>query len=389
VPRGTPAPVTAPDTAAAPDRPLVTSRERVACPDCGLEQVLPAIADHEVARCQRCRRLLKVPDAQSRAAFALILAALLLWIPGCLAPLMTVFAGGASRSANLVQCAFKLWGQGYAPLSVLVGVLMLVIPSAFMLLTLAQALPRTDPGEFRRMAHHLRPWLMMEVFVVGGCVAYSRIQSVATVQVETGGWCLAGAAMLLLGSLALRGDPPAEEDLRRDHVSSRKLSLETTTAMVVTGLVLYIPANVLPVSQIERYGSIENYTIMGGVIELVHYDLWPLAVIVFMASVVVPLAKLFGLAWLLWQTRRRSTRLLQQRTRVYRLIDTIGRWSNIDVFMISLLGALVQFGALERVRPKPGALAFAGVVLITMVAAQCFDPRVMWQAALPEPESPP
>ncbi len=96
-----------------------------------------------------------------------------------------------------------------------------------------------------------------------------------------------------------------------------------------------------------------------------------------MASVVVPLAKLFGLAWLLWQTRRGSAQLLQQRTRVYRLIDTIGRWSNIDVFMISILGALVQFGALERVRPEPGALAFAGVVLITMFAAQCFDPRAI------------
>lgn len=363
----------------------MTIRERVACPDCSLEQALPAIADHEVARCRRCRRLLKVPDAQSRAAYALTLGALLLWIPGCLAPLMTVFAGGASRSANLVQCAYKLWGQGYPPLSILVVVLMLAIPSAFMLLTLAQAVPRTDPGEFRRMAHHLRPWLMTEVFVVGGCVAYSRIQSVASVQVDIGGWCLAGAAMLLLGSLALRGDPPADEDLRRDHVPSGRLSMDATTAMVIAGLVLYIPANVLPVSQIERYGSVENYTIMGGVIELVHYDLWPLAVIVFLASVVVPLAKLFGLAWLLWQTRRGSTQYLQHRTRIYRLIDTIGRWSNIDVFMISLLGALVQFGALERVRPEPGALAFAGVVLITMIAAQCFDPRVMWQVAAPEP----
>ncbi len=367
----------------------MTSRERVACPDCSLEQVLPAISDREVLRCRRCQRLLKVPEAQSRAAFALMLGALLLWIPGCLGPLRTVFAGCASRSANLVQCAYKLWGQGYPPLSILVVILMLAVPSAFMLLTLAQAVPGADTGDFRRVAHHLRPWLMTEVFVVGGCVAYSRIQSVASVQVETGGWCLAGAAMLLLGSLALGGDPPADEDLRRDKVPATKLSLEATTAMVFAGLVLYIPANVLPVSQIERYGSTENYTILGGVIELVHYDLWPLAAIVFMASIVVPLAKLFGLAWLLWQTRQHSTRLLQQRTRVYRLIDTIGRWSNIDVFMISLLGALVQFGALERVRPEPGALAFAGVVLITMIAAQCFDPRVMWQAAAPEPKSPP
>jgi len=372
----------------------VTLRERVACPDCSLEQHLPPIAEHEVARCRRCLRLLKVPETQSRAALALTLAALLLWIPGCMAPLLTVIAGGASRSANLVECAAKLWGSGYPPLSVLVAVLMIGIPSAFMVFTLAQLLPGINPNGLRRMAHHLRPWLMMEVFVVGGCVAYSRIQSVASVEVDVGGWCLAGAALLLLGSLALRGDPPEEEDLRTPSGAVqadpvRPLSLQSTTALVITGLVLYIPANLLPVLQIERYGATESDTILGGVFELVHNDLWPLAVIVFTASIVVPLAKLFGLAWLLWQTRRGSARALHQRTRVYRLIDTIGRWSNIDVFMISILGALVQFGALERVRPEPGALAFAGVVLITMFAAQAFDPRAMWRAAQPATDAAP
>jgi paraquat-inducible protein A len=370
VPQATLVPATAPDL--------------VACPDCSLEQTLPELAEHEEARCPRCLRLLKVPDAQSGAALALMLGALLLWIPGCLAPLLTVFASGASHSSNLVGCALRLWGAGYPPLAVLLVVLMLAIPSAFMLVTLAQAVTNTSNDELRTLAHHLRPWLMLEVFVVGGCVAYSRIQTVAAVNVDIGGWCLAGSAILLLGSMALGGDPPLHTQRK---LRAGNLSLQTTTALVVTGLVLYIPANVLPVLQIERYGSIESDTILGGVLELVHYDLWPLALIVFMASVVVPLAKLFGLAWLLWQTRRRSAQQLRQRTRVYRLIDAIGRWSNIDVFMISILGALVQFGALERVRPESGALAFAGVVLITMIAAQCFDPRLMWRDAVPQPEA--
>ena len=368
----------------------MTSRERVACPDCSLEQALPAIGAHEVARCARCRRLLKVPDAQSRAAFAVILSALLLWIPGCLAPLLTVTAGGASRGANLIECAVRLWATGYPPLCALVVVLMLGVPTAFMLLTLAQALPGARlRGACSRVAGYLRPWLMTEVFVVGGCVAYSRIQTVATVTIDAGGWCLAASSMLLLASLALRGDTPAAADTapaRRSTATARdRVSLQATTALVIAGLVLYIPANVLPVLQIERYGSIETDTIVGGVVELVHNDLWPLAAIVFLASVVVPLAKLFGLSWLLWQTRRGSARLLPQRTRIYRLIDTIGRWSNIDVFMISILAALVQFGALTRVRPDAGALAFAGVVLITMFAAQSFDPRAMWWAAAPRP----
>ena len=149
----------------------MTSRERVACPDCGLEQTLPALADDEEARCPRCLRLLQVPDSQSGTAFALMLGALLLWIPGCLAPLLTVSSGGANHSANLVGCALKLWSAGYPPLSALLVVLMLAIPSAFMVLTLVQAVPGADSDEMRALAHRLRRWLMLEVFVVGGCVA--------------------------------------------------------------------------------------------------------------------------------------------------------------------------------------------------------------------------
>ena len=367
------------------------SREGVACPDCGLVQSLPDIADHEVARCTRCHRLLKVPESLSQASFALILGALLLWVPGCLAPLMTVYAGGASRSATLLDCALKLFGVGYSPLGILVLTLMILVPSLFMLLLVIAQIswicPPALAERLRMWAQHLRPWLMTEVFVVGASVAYSRIQSEGTVRVDPGGWCLAGSALLLLASLAMLGEysgrpqPHSPASVRR----ASRASLHATAALVFAGFVLYIPANVMPILEIESYGSVTQNTILGGAIELIHYGLWPLAVIVFMASVVIPLAKLFGLSWLLWQTHRHSPNLLRQRTRIYRLIDTIGRWSNIDVFTLSLLAALVQFGALERVRPEPGAIAFAGVVLITMIAAQSFDPRTMWRAARSRP----
>ena len=347
-----------------------------------------------MARCARCHRLLKVPESLSQASFALILGALLLWVPGCLAPLMTVYAGGASRSATLLDCALKLWGTGYTSLGILVLTLMIVVPSVFMLLLVvaqvAWICPQPLAERLRMWAQHLRPWLMTEVFVVGACVAYSRIQSVGNVRVDYGGWCLAGSAMLLLGSLALLGEYSGRPQWQSQASMRRagSASLQGTAALVCAGFVLYIPANVMPILQIESYGSVTQNTILGGVVELVHYDLWPLAVIVFTASVVVPLAKLFGLSWLLWQTHRRSPKLLRERTRMYRLIDTIGRWSNIDVFTLALLAALVQFGALERVRPERGAVAFAGVVLITMIAAQCFDPRTMWRAARSPPPLP-
>jgi paraquat-inducible protein A len=106
-----------------------------------------------------------------------------------------------------------------------------------------------------------------------------------------------------------------------------------------------------------------------------------LALLVFFASIAVPVLKLISLAVLLISTQRRSRWRLHDRTILYRVVDGIGRWSMIDVFMISILVALVQFGALETVIPGPGAIAFAAVVILTMLAAERFDPRLMWDAA--------
>jgi len=153
-----------------------------------------------------------------------------------------------------------------------------------------------------------------------------------------------------------------------------------TVALVIAGFLLYVPANLLPVLSIERFGRDEPSTIISGVLELITNGLWPLAIIVFTASVVVPLVKLFGLTLMLVMTRLRSPRWLVGRTMTYRFIDRIGRWSNIDVFMISILAALLQFGTLTSLRPQPGAIAFAAVVVITMLASRCFDARVMWDA---------
>jgi len=129
------------------------------------------------------------------------------------------------------------------------------------------------------------------------------------------------------------------------------------------------------------FGTGQPNTILGGVRDLIRSGLWPLALLVFFASIAVPVLKLISLGVLLISTQRRSRWRLHDRTALYRVVEGIGRWSMIDVFMISILVALVQFGTLETVIPGPGAIAFAGVVILTMFAAECFDPRLMWDAA--------
>jgi paraquat-inducible protein A len=159
------------------------------------------------------------------------------------------------------------------------------------------------------------------------------------------------------------------------------LALDRTAALVIAGYVLLLPANLLPILTIEQLGSITPNTILRGIRELIRADLWPLAVVVFTASFIVPLLKLFALTWMLLATRWHSDRHLVGRTRLYRAIDLIGRWSNIDVFMLSILVALVQFGFLSEVRASYGAPAFAAVVVLTMIASRAFDSRLMWDAA--------
>jgi paraquat-inducible protein A len=163
-------------------------------------------------------------------------------------------------------------------------------------------------------------------------------------------------------------------------VPRRPGSLATTAAFTAAGYILYLPANVLPVLTITRFGRTDAYTILGGVRDLAAAELWPLALLVLFASILVPVFKLAGLTWFLIAIRLRSARLLRERTALYRLIDFIGRWSNIDVFMISIVSALLRFGTLTTVDPGPGIASFAAVVVLTMVAARTFDPRLMWDA---------
>jgi paraquat-inducible protein A len=130
-----------------------------------------------------------------------------------------------------------------------------------------------------------------------------------------------------------------------------------------------------------QFGRQEHNTILSGVLELIRNDLWPLAVIVFTASIILPLVKLVGLTWMLVATRRGSSHLLLARTRLYRTIDAVGRWSNIDIFSVAVLVAILQFGSLTAVHAGSGLVAFAAVVIITMLAAMVFDPRLMWDAS--------
>jgi paraquat-inducible protein A len=394
---------------------------RLACPDCGLLQRLPPLFGRQYAECRRCARTLATPTSGRCAApLALLLAAFIMLQPAFARPLMRVFAY-APHTTGMTSGAKALWREGFHALGALVAAYGVVVPWLFLALliycltSLQLGRAHAGLGPIFRWAIQLRPWAMLEVYLLGAFVAYSRMKAVGEVHIGMGGWCLLAATLLLLLALTQLDERtvwdslPCERQVPQGRTAlacrvcdllteqtqegracprcgatlrARKPeALQRTAALLAAAYILYVPANVLPVLRIGQLGGEERNTIYSGIIELARAQLWPLAAIVLLASIIIPLLKLWGLTWMLLATRRRSAFLLRERTRLYRVIEVAGRWSNIDVFMASVLVSLLQAGVLTQVHAETGLTAFAAVVLLTMLASASFDPRLMWDAA--------
>ena len=155
-------------------------------------------------------------------------------------------------------------------------------------------------------------------------------------------------------------------------------SLARTWALLLAAMLLYIPANVLPVMHSKTLFVEQDDTILSGVVVLWTSGSWPLAILVFFASIMVPMLKVLGLALLAWTAQRRSRWDPLQRAKLYRVIEFVGRWSMLDIYVVTLLVALVQLRSLASIDAGPGAVAFGAVVVLTMTASMSFDPRLIW-----------
>lgn len=163
---------------------------------------------------------------------------------------------------------------------------------------------------------------------------------------------------------------PSPRGFGKDH--------RRAAACVIAAAIMLVPANVLPVLSTELPGQSRTDTIMSGILGLCDDGSWAIAIIVFAASILVPLLKIVGLALLLFAARRGTSNHRRGLTRLYATLDFIGRWSMLDVFLVAFLCGAVQFGAFARVRPQPGAIAFAAAVVLTMLATDAFDPHALW-----------
>ena len=397
------------------------------CPGCGLLQQVPALDPGTSAYCGRCPTILRrVTKHRLDQIVALALAALVLLVVMCTSALMSVETAGIRHVADLFSGPEELVRQNMAPLALVVLFVTVLAPLARLLGTLyvlIRAHDRNPPRHLRRVfavAERLRPWSMIEVFVLGVFVAYVKLGDLVTIGLRTGVYALLALTIVLVWLDSALDREAVWERLDRDDrpdalpcsgtagasgcetcglVSNpepghshcprcdstlhprRPDSIQRTWALVIASAILYIPANYFPVLSIVQLGAGQPSTILGGVEELVAARQYPLAALVFFASIAVPMLKLTGLTIMLIATQTGRAGWLRDRTRLYHVVRFIGRWSMIDIFMESLLGALVTFGAVITIQPGVGALAFCAVVILTMFAAETFDPRLMWDAA--------
>lgn len=160
-------------------------------------------------------------------------------------------------------------------------------------------------------------------------------------------------------------------------------SVTRAWALLLAAAIFYVPANLLPIMTVVRFGQGEPDTILSGVQHLLESGMWPLALLIFFASIIVPISKLSLLGFLLLSVQHRTHRLRRGRTALYRWMELFGHWSMVDVFLIAILVALVQMDSLTRIEPEEGASFFGAVVVLTMLASKSFDPRLIWDNGVP------
>ena len=397
------------------------------CPGCGLFQMVPALPAGTTARCARCPTILRRASAHRLDhIIALTAAALVLMAVMCTTALMSVETAGIRHVADLFSGPDELIRRSMGPLAAVVLFVTVLAPLGRLAGTLYVLIRAYEPRPPRHLrwvfmvAERLRPWSMIEVFLFGVFVAYVKLGDLVTIGLATGVYALFALTIVLVWvDSALDREKVWEQLDYKDRpdalpcggiaeaigcetcglVSSlgpghprcprcdsalhprRPNSIQRTWALVIAAAILYIPANYYPVLTVVQLGAGQPSTILGGVEELITARQYPLAALVFFASIAVPVLKLVGLSIMLIATQTGRAGRLRDRTRLYHIVRFIGRWSMIDIFMESLLGALVVFGSVITIQPGVGALAFCAVVVLTMFAAETFDPRLMWDTS--------
>lgn len=396
----------------------------ILCPHCDMMIALPVLNDGQRAECPRCDTTLTTRWAAAHlrpTAYSLV--ALFMLLLANLFPFITMNVAGVSSQITLPRIPEVMVADDYASLAAFFLLFVQTVP-AFCLVAILLLVNRVHMSHdlrrgLARILFTLKSWGMAEIFLAGVLVSFVKLMAYGDIGVGLSfvPWCLFCVVQLrafqcvdrrllwddieqapLLSDIPQPGISGLRQQLRscpcctailpaaervcprchtRGHIR-RKHSLQWTLALLLTAVMLYFPANILPIMNTNFLGSQLTSTILAGVVLLWSEGSYPVALVIFIASIMVPTLKMIAIAWLCWDASGKGRAESKRMHVIYEIVEFVGRWSMIDVFVIAVLSALVRMGALMNITPAYGAVMFALVVILTMFAAMTFDPRLLW-----------
>lgn len=392
------------------------------CHQCDLRTQLPELLPGTEAHCPRCNeQLCAIPRSPYEGPLAWATTALCFLILSCTFPFLTMKVEGNVSQITLLQSAGALIKEDFSLLAEILLLFVLLTPTIFLLiqLYLYDGLRRQKrlPGmvALTRLISHLKPWMMVDVFMLGVLVSMIKMAAYAKL---TPGWSfwafllftltltrassLVNTHWLYYQLYRLHGIDPMQHNEPAQaigchvcgflspadaehcvHCGSvlhhrRPNSLQLTIALLVAAAIFYLPANLYPMMLTESLGTTTPSTIMQGVILLWELGDYPVSLVILIASICIPMAKMISISVLCLAAIRAKRGKGVIYTKLYRVTEFIGRWSMVDVFVVSILVALVQMGSLMSIYPGTASLSFAAVVILTMLSAMSFDVRLIW-----------
>ena len=400
----------------------------ILCPQCDLLVAIPEIAVGQKAKCPRCHTTLTSRWKEPRRRpIAYAVSALFMLLLSNLFPFVNMKVAGLGSEVTLIQIPQVLVSDDYASMASLFMILVQLMPALGMIFIIILCQGTSIPSHWQisiaRNYFRLKAWCMVEIFLAGVLVSFVKLMAYGDVGVGTSFYPFVLFCILQLRAfqctdrywiwqqvapapkleMPLRvGESGLSQGLRSCHCcmailpvdqkqcgrcdtsghARRKNSLQWTMALLITSIFLYIPANLLPIMITQVLGTPMPSTIMAGVVLLWSEGSYPVAMVILIASIMVPTMKMIAIGWLCWDANNNKEIDRERLHVIYEVVEFVGRWSMIDVFVIAVLSALVRMGQLMSIYPDIGALLFASVVILTMFAAMTFDPRLIWDRAV-------
>lgn len=396
----------------------------ILCRQCDMSVALPSLPYGTKAVCPRCKTTLTARwDEPRKRPVGYALSALFMLVLANMFPFVNMRVAGITSEITLLQIPQVMVSDNYTSMATLFMVLVQLIPAfcmvAIILLCLRVRMPAHLKAVIARILFQFKSWCMVEIFLAGVLVSFVKLMAYGEIGIGSSFipyclFCLLQVRAfqcvdrhwmwqdidpapelkfpLITGRTGLSQGlrscscctailPQSQVQCPRCHTHGyvrRRNSLQWTMALLITSILLYIPANLMPIMITESLGNQMGSTIMSGVIFLWSEGSYPVAMVIFIASIMVPSLKMLAIGWLCWDAKGKGNTDTERMHFIYEIVEFVGRWSMIDVFVIAVLSSLVRIGQLMSIYPAIGALLFAMVVVLTMFSALTFDPRLTW-----------